>query len=214
QAENESAGRGALTASAAGESVSEDLGAEPGSARWAAIAGASSQAGAGPGAHQEPAAGHGVEPGSAEKMEVVDETGTRRTGAVASVAVRSRAAPAVAGNAGRAGSGSGRVEPAGGGRSPKAAGGDAAADPSGSRSGDGVGHGADAGAGGALRLRQRGGQLLRTDSEGRFQRRKTAAGQDQQTGQFVSALFAGGSGTDGGTLRSAAETLLPPPGDA
>jgi transposase len=29
---------------------------------------------------------------------------------------------------------------------------------------------------------------------------KTAAGQDQQTGQFVSALFAGGSGTDGGAL--------------
>src|SRR6266704_595638 len=162
QAENGSAGRGALTASAAGKSVSEDLGAEPGSARWAAIAGASSQAGAGPDADQEPAAGQCVEPGSAEKMEVVDETGTRRTGAVASVAVRSRAAPAVAGNAGRAGSGSGRVEPAGGGRSPKAAGGDAAADPSGSRSGDGVGHGADAGAGGALRLRQkRGGQLLR-----------------------------------------------------
>ncbi len=48
----------------------------------------------------------------------------------------------------------------------------------------------------------------------RFQRRKTAAGQDQQTGQFVSALFAGGSGTDGGALRSAAETLLSPPGDA
>jgi transposase len=32
------------------------------------------------------------------------------------------------------------------------------------------------------------------------QRRKTAAGQDQQTGQFVSSLFAGGSGTDGGAI--------------
>ena len=58
------------------------------------------------------------------------------------------------------------------------------------------------------------GQLLRSDSERRFQRRKTAAGQDQQTGQFVSALFAGGSGADGGAIRSATETLLSPPGGA
>ncbi len=43
---------------------------------------------------------------------------------------------------------------------------------------------------------------------------KTAAGQDQQTGQFVSALFAGGSGTDGGALRSATEALVPTPGGA
>src|SRR3989441_10470989 len=75
QAENGSAGRGALAASAAGKSVSEDLGAEPGSARWAAIAGASSQAGAGPDAHQEPAAGHGVEPGSAEKWKLWTKLG-------------------------------------------------------------------------------------------------------------------------------------------
>ena len=46
---------------------------------------------------------------------------------------------------------------------------------------------------------------FRADSERRIQGGKTAAGQDQQTGQFVSALFAGGSGTDGGALRSAAK---------
>ena len=57
-------------------------------------------------------------------------------------------------------------------------------------------------------------QLLRPDSQRGFQRRQTAAGQDQQTGQFVSALFAGGSGTDGGPLRSPTEALLPSPGDA
>lgn len=43
---------------------------------------------------------------------------------------------------------------------------------------------------------------------------ETAAGQDQQTGQFVSALFAGGGGTDGGAARSATETLLPKIGGA
>ena len=38
--------------------------------------------------------------------------------------------------------------------------------------------------------------------------------QDQPTGQFVSALFAGGSGTDGGADRSATAALLQTPGDA
>ena len=65
-----------------------------------------------------------------------------------------------------------------------------------------------------IRIGQASGQLFRADSERRFQRRKTAAGQDQQTGQFVSALFAGGSGTDGGAAGSATETLLSPPGGA
>ncbi len=58
------------------------------------------------------------------------------------------------------------------------------------------------------------GSLFRPDSERRIQRRKTAAGQDQQTRQFVSALFAGGSGTDGGAVGSATEALLSPPGGA
>jgi transposase len=58
------------------------------------------------------------------------------------------------------------------------------------------------------------GSYFRADSERGFQRRKTASGQDQQTGQCVSALFAGGSGTDGGALRSATEALLQTPGDA
>ena len=99
-------------------------------------------------------------------------------------------------------------------RSAAAAGGGAVDDASGSGTGDGIGDGADAGTGGAIRIGQASGQLFRADSERSIQRRKTAAGQDQQTGQFVSALFAGGSGTDGGALRSAAEALLSPPGDA
>ena len=70
------------------------------------------------------------------------------------------------------------------------------------------------GTGRPIRIGQASGQLLRPDSERRFQRRKTAAGQDQQTGQFVSALFAGGSGTDRGAVGSAAETLLSSPGGA
>ena len=119
---------------------------------------------------------------------------------VGSHEVRSRKAPAVAGSAGRTGSGHRRTEPASGRRSAKVTGGSAADDPFGSGSGDGVGHGADAGAGGAVRLEQGSGQLFWPDSERRVQRRKTAAGKDQQTGQFVSALFAGGSGTDGGAL--------------
>ena len=72
----------------------------------------------------------------------------------------------------------------------------------------------DLGTGRPIRIGQASGQLLRADSQRRFQRRKTAAGQDQQTGQFVSALFAGGSGTDGGAVGSAAETLLSSPGGA
>ena len=93
----------------------------------------------------------------------------------------------------------------GGGRSAAAAGGGAADDASGSRSGNRLSHGADLGTGRPIRIGPASGQLLRPDSQRRFQRRKTAAGQDQQTGQFVSALFAGGSGTDRGAVGSAAE---------
>src|SRR5580658_4601555 len=57
------------------------------------------------------------------------------------------------------------------------------------------------------------GLIPSEESSGGKQRRKTAAGQDQQTGQFVSALFAGGSGADGGALRSATEALLSSPGE-
>ncbi len=84
-----------------------------------------------------------------------------------------------------------------------AAGSSAVDDASGSRSGDRLAMVLTLGPAGEVRLGQASGQLLRPDSERRIQRRKTAAGQDQQTGQFVSALFAGGSGTDGGALRSA-----------
>ena len=116
--------------------------------------------------------------------------------------------------AGRTGRGLARTEPAGGGRSPPAAAGAVADHASGGGSGHRVGQGVDPRPGRALCLGQRCGQLLRADSPGRFQRRTPAAGQDQPTGQFVSALFAGGSGTDGGALRSAAATLLSPPGAA
>ena len=77
-----------------------------------------------------------------------------------------------------------------------------------------LGHGADLGTGRADSDRPSKWAVIRPDSERRIQRRKTAAGQDQQTGQFVSALFAGGSGTDGGAVGSAAETLLSSPGGA
>ena len=55
----------------------------------------------------------------------------------------------------------------------------------------------DVGTGGEIRLGQAGGKLFWPDSERSIQRRKTAVKQDQQTGQFVSAL-AGGSKADGG----------------
>ena len=84
----------------------------------------------------------------------------------------------------------------------------------GSGAGDGAGHGADAGTGGALRFGQGSGELLRTDSERAFQRRAAALGTDQQAGQFVSALLAGGSGPIGGPLRRRVRTLLSPPGGA
>ena len=84
--------RGASVAAADGKSLSEDLGAEFGSAGCAAVAGASAQAGAGADPYPEPAASDGAEPGRAEEMEVVDESGARGTGAVAAVAVRGRAA--------------------------------------------------------------------------------------------------------------------------
>src|SRR6202012_5921929 len=60
QAEDGPSGRRAPDASADRRPVSQDLGAEPGSTRCAAVAGASAQAGATADADQEPAAGHGV----------------------------------------------------------------------------------------------------------------------------------------------------------
>src|SRR4029077_11850282 len=175
-------------------------------------AGAWAQAGAGADAHQEPTAGHGAELRGAEKTQAVEQGRARGVGAVALATVRSPAAQAVARGARLAGSGDRRTGPARGRRSAAAAGSGAVDDASGSGFGDGIGDGADAGAGGEVRIGQASGQLFRPDSERRIQRRKTAAGQDQQTGQFVSALFAGGSGTDGGSARSATEALLPPPG--
>ena len=159
---------------------------------------------------QAMALSHGVQ----KKRKLWTQGGAGGVGAVALAAVRGGAAEAVAGSARRAGSGDRRTGPASGGRSAAAAGGGAVDDASGSGPGDGVGDGADAGAGGEVRIGQASGQLFRPDSERRIQRRKTAAGQDQQTGQFVSALFAGGSGTDGGAVGSATEALLSPPGGA
>src|SRR5271155_2743635 len=213
QAEDGPAGRGASAGTVAPGSVSADLGAEPGGAGCAAVAGASAQAGAGADAHQESAAGHGAESRGTEKVQTVDPSRTRGAGAVAAVAVRGATSPEAAGRVGRRGSGDRRTGPASWGRSAAAAGGGAVDDASGSGAGDGVGHGVDVGSGGTVRIGQAGGQLFWADSERRIQRRKTAAGQDQQTGQFVSALFAGGSGTDSGALRSAAEALLSSPGD-
>src|SRR6202140_4629494 len=152
---------------------------------------------------QAMALSHGVQ----KKYKLWTRGRTRRTGAVALAAVRGRAAQEVAAGAGWIGSGDRRTEPARGRRSEAASGGGAVDDAPRSGAGDGVGHGADAGTGGTVRIGQAGGQLFWADSERRIQRRKTAAGQDQQTGQFVSALFAGGSGTDGGALRSAAEAF-------
>src|ERR1700689_1627296 len=208
EAEDGPAGRGACAASADRRSVSADLGAETGGARCAATAGASAQAGAGTDTNQEPAASPGVELRGAEETQAVEQGWARGVRAVAAAAVCGGAAQEVAGNARRAGSRDRRVRAASGRRSAAAAGSGAVDDASGSGSGDGVGHGADAGTGGEIRIGQASGQLLWPDSERSIQRRKTAAGQDQQTGQFVSALFAGGSGTDGGAFGSATETLL------
>jgi hypothetical protein len=72
----------------------------------------------------------------------------------------------------------------------------------------------DAGTGRAVSVGQGSGKLLRTDSQRAFQRRQAAVGPHQQTGQFVSALSAGGSGPDGGTLRRGVRTLLSSPGGA
>jgi Transposase len=120
----------------------------------------------------------------------------------AGVAALRRAAPTtVAGRTGATGVGDRGVEPAGGRRSEAAAGGGAVDDASGSGAGDGASDGADAGSGAALRQCAPGGQLFWADPERAFQRRAAAVGTHQQAGQFVSALFAGGSGTDGGALR-------------
>ena len=183
-----------------------------GGAGGAAVAGASAQTGAGADTHQEPAASHGAEPGGAEKVEAVDESRAGGVGAVAAAALHGPEETTVAAGAGRAGSRDRRTGPASGGRSAATAGSGAADDASGSGAGDGAGHGADAGTGGTIRIGQASGQLFWPDSERRIQRRETTAGQDQPTGQFVSALFAGGSGT--GATGSATEALLQTPGDA
>jgi len=112
------------------------------------------------------------------------------------------------------GSGDRATEPAGGGGSGEAAVGGEVADASGSGSGDGVGHGAEAGTGAAVSLGTGSRPLVRTDSERILQRRAAAAGTHQPTGQFVSALSAGGSGPVGGGRRCGTGTLLSSPGGA
>ena len=67
EAEDGPAGRGASAGVVAAESLSADLGAEPGGARRAAVAGASAQTGAGADAYQESTAGHGAEQRGAGK---------------------------------------------------------------------------------------------------------------------------------------------------
>ena len=62
----------------------QHLGAASGSARRAAVAGASPQAGAGADADEEPAASHGVEPGRARRM---PSCGRRRDSGVGAVAL-------------------------------------------------------------------------------------------------------------------------------
>src|SRR2546427_491930 len=81
---------------------------------------------------------------------------------------------------------------AGGTRSRAASSSSAVDDASGSGAGDGVSYGADAGTGGTVRIGQTSRQLFWADPARTIQRGETAAGKDQQTGQFVAALFAGG----------------------
>jgi len=213
-AEDRPAGRGAVADAVAGGSVPADLGAESGGAGCAAVAGASAQAGAGADASEEPVAGAGAGTGSTAATQVVECGGTGRVGEAGVAALRGGAAGAFAGSAGPAGSGDQRTEPASGRRSEAAAGGGEVDDASGSGAGDGVGHGADAGTGGAVRAWAQSGQLLWADSERAFQRRAAEAGTHQQARQFVSAFFAGGSGTERGTLRRRTGPFLSPPGSA
>ena len=144
---------------------------------------------------QEPVASAGAEPGGAAASASCGPRQGGRSWRSWSCCPTRGAARALAGHPGSTGSGDRRTEPAGGRRSGATAGGGEADDASGSRAGDGAGHGADAGSGATLRNGPQGGQLLRADSERAFQRRAAAAGTHQQAGQFVSALFAGGSGT-------------------
>src|SRR5205823_10960361 len=77
-----------------------------------------------------------------------------------------------------------------------------------------AGPGANAGAGETIRLGAPSGQLLWADPARALQRRAAAAGIDQQAGQFVSALFAGGSGPVGGAPGRGVGALLSSPGGA
>ena len=78
------------------------------------------------------------------------------------------------------------LDSASGGRSAAAVGGGAADDASGGGTGDGVGPGADAGAGGKIRISQTSGQLFWADSErGILERRKKAANCTGINGDFI-----------------------------
>ena len=123
---------GASAGSVAAGSVSADLGAESGRAGYAAVAGASAQAGASADASEEPVAGHGLEPGSAEEAEAVDRSGAAGVGEAGIAALRGRTAEATAAGAGRIGSRDRATEPADGSGSSDAAGGGEVADASGS----------------------------------------------------------------------------------
>src|SRR3982075_3432013 len=68
--------------------------------------------------------------------------------------------------------------------------------------GDRTGVRVDPGTGDTLPEEQTRGELSRTESEGTLQRRQAANEHDQQAGQYHDALVAGGSGADGGAVRS------------
>ena len=139
-----------------------------------AVAGASPQAGAGADADEKPAASHGVEPGVQKKYQLWTKAGRRSWSSCPCCRMR----PSGESNCCNRSTDWKRRSAnwTGGWRTKRAAaGGGAADDASGSRSGNRLSHGADLGTGRPIRIGQASGQLLRPDSQRRFQRRKTAA---------------------------------------
>ena len=141
--------RAAAEASGRG-SLSADLGAHGGRAGRAAVALASSQAGAHAHAGEEPVAGAGAEPGRATEVEAVERDGKKATGVAAAAALGQPAEGRVAAAARSTGGVDRRTGPCGGRAGPGAAGGTAIDDASGRRTGHGAGVHADDGTGGAF----------------------------------------------------------------
>src|SRR5882762_3038684 len=202
QAEDGSAGCGADSAIAGGESLSADLGAERGEPGPAATAVAPAPDGAGAHTDHESAASGGPQRRPAVQEEVVAGNGKEATGSVPVSPVGEPPPAGPAGVAGPADSDDCRADAShrtGNGKQPR---GTAIADPSRGGTADGAGLRADLGESGSVSVWQADRELSGTGTVGGLERETATAGSYHETRKLSVAVLVSGSGASHGAQRS------------